>query len=129
MVGPKSDTENRMDKNGKVLDFSPIKVYGSWNGCNCKHVVSDFPKIKEIIEIIRPETIVELGTGGGGVTAFFSEIVKQWNGMVYTFDYVFGCKALVQQCDNVKFQKCDVACTLWTVKNRQTPQLIPSITP
>jgi cephalosporin hydroxylase len=108
MVGPKSDTEDRVDENGEVLSYSPIKVSGSWNGCGCKHVVSDFPKIREIIETVRPETIVELGTRGGGVTAFFSDIVRQWNGTVHTFDYIFGCKTLLQKCDNVKFHEADV---------------------
>jgi len=108
MVAPKTDTEDRVDKNGKVLNFSPKKVYGKWNDCGCKHVVSDFQKIGEIIETVKPETIVELGTGGGGVTAFFSDIVRQWDGIVYTFDYVFSHPKIVQKCDNVISQKFDV---------------------
>ena len=107
MVGPKSDTETRLGSDGKVLDFSPAKVKGNWNGCGCKHVVSDFPKLKEIIEIVKPDTIVELGTGGGGVSAFFSDVVRQWDGIVHTFDYITSCETLLQKCDNVIFHQAD----------------------
>jgi hypothetical protein len=107
MVGPKIDTEDRVDVNGDVLDYSPIKVNGGYNGCGCKHNVNDFPKIREIIEIVKPETIVELGTGGGGVSAFFADTIKPWGGILHTFDKYSSCKTLLDKYDNVKFYQKD----------------------
>lgn len=107
MKGEDGNPAGKLDGNGELLTFTPAKVLGGYGGYPCKHITSDFKKIGEVIGTVKPTTIVELGTGGGGVTAFFAEISKQWGGEVHTFDIVHGCRDLADKYDNITFHLAD----------------------
>ena len=61
-------------------------VRTSWNGFDAQHRGEDLPLIAEVIRSIKPTIIIELGTGMGGMAAFFSGVVSEWKGKVITFD-------------------------------------------
>lgn len=48
----------------------------------------DFLLYKTILEAVRPDFVIEIGTQRGGSAIFFSELLQPWGGQVITIDIV-----------------------------------------
>ena len=55
-------------------------------GFHCQHRGDDFPIIRDLLRLVQPVTIVELGTDRGGFAAVLAECARAWCGRVITFD-------------------------------------------
>ena len=75
----------------------------------------DFKLFHEILVELRPQLIVELGTGALGIAPFFAHCQSQWGGEVWTFD-LYGASEDYAQCriadtkaySNMRFFREDV---------------------